>query len=80
MKTKRNNYFFDELGKALLTMDIEELKKFFVLINGKEPAVSDEVLEIVMHKTIFHRLDLPLSLRLNSLNWLTARGYNTSID
>ncbi|CAC9931602.1 hypothetical protein PEPNEM18_01016 [Aedoeadaptatus nemausensis] len=80
MRTKRNNYFFDELGKALVTQDIEELKKFFVLISGEEPEVEDEILEIVMHKTIFHRLDLPQSLRLNSLNWLTARGYNTRIN
>lgn len=80
MKTKRNNYLFDELDKALLTKDIEELKKFFVMINGEEPAVSDEVLEIVMHKIIFRRYDLPQGLRLNSLDWLTARGYNTSID
>ena len=74
------NDYYKELGRALRTRDIDELKKFFFEFRHEKPAVSDKVLEISMHKMICNRTDMPENLIMESRLWLMSRGYSPRID
>ena len=78
MITKKADYY-EELGKALRTRDIEELKRFFILFRNEKPTVSDKVLEISMHKMICNRTDMPEDLVMDSFDWLEERGLSPRI-
>ncbi|MBS4872243.1 MAG: hypothetical protein KHZ78_05345 [Peptoniphilus sp. oral taxon 375] len=66
--------YAEELGKVLKTKDIKKLRKFCKKW-GLEAPEDDEVLEISLHKMIYARVDLPNSIRTESMFWLMERGY-----
>lgn len=75
--------FVKKRDEMLMKGSIDELRKF-VDNNSElyEPAVvngimscTDEVAEITLHKMITGCTNLPFEYRMNSVAWLTERGY-----
>ena len=75
--------FVKERDEMLMKGSIDELRKF-VDEHGAlyEPSFvesflncSDEVAEITLHKMITAATKLPFEYRMNSVAWLTERGY-----
>ena len=66
-----------ELGKALRTESLTELKKFLKKEGQLIP--PDEVLEIAMHKMILARTDIEDDIKTRSCAWLDAHGYERTI-
>lgn len=70
--------YTSDLGKVLKTKDVLELRAF--LIKNNMPTLNDEKLEIVMHKMICNRVDMPERLKKESKEWLNDRNYRETIN
>lgn len=71
--------YVKDLGDALRTRDIDELKRFYVKYRGEMPPIDDKVLEISMHKMICNRTDMPRDMVMDSMVWLAERGFSPRI-
>lgn len=70
--------YTSDLGKVLKTKDVSKLRAF--LIKNNMPTLNDEKLEIVMHKMICNRVDMPERLKKESKEWLNDRNYRETIN
>lgn len=79
--------FVKQRDKMLAKCSIEELRKFvkdnadlydkeIVMAFEKAP---DAVVEITLHKMIFHATNLPSVMRMKSAHWLISRGFDLQI-
>lgn len=74
----KKNYV-EELRKALLTEDNEILKEHMRKWGIAIP-IDEKVFELMRHKTITARTDLPIELRKRSKAWLNERDYRSLDD
>lgn len=68
----------DRTRQALLDLNVRAFRKHQI-DAGADPvrlrAAPDDVLLVSMHKVRIARSDLPNDVRVQSVNWLRARGF-----
>ena len=76
---EKTKHYVNELGQVLLTKDDNKLKAHMRKWNINIPK-SDMIFQIMKHKAITGRIDLPIELRKKSKQWLTERSYMSFDD
>ena len=79
--------FVKERDKMLRKCSVDELRKFVSeheeyyspMFIDAFARVSDEVVEITLHKMIYHCTNLPLYLREKSVRWLTEHNFDLEV-
>ena len=84
MNDKLIREFVRDRDKAVATFDIETFKGFFAKYKAKglydiDLPSDDKVIEITMRKMAVHSTGLPPKVRMEAAEWLTDRGYSTSL-
>lgn len=84
MNDKLIREFVRDRDKAVATFDIETFKKFFTKYKAKgvyniDLPSDDKVIEITMRKMAVNSTGLPPKVRAEAAEWLTDRGYSTSL-
>ena len=62
--------YLAERRRALITLDLEWIRKQVGAPN------DNEILLVTLHKTRMHTKDIPVKLRLASVEWLREHGYS----
>lgn len=83
MNDKLIREFVRDRDKAVATFDIETFKRFFAKYKAKGiyniDLPDDKIIEITMRKMAVHSTGLPIEVRMEAAEWLTDRGYSTSL-
>lgn len=80
MNEETMNQWLKERDEAVLSLDVEKLKAFYLKWQKSgiydEQLPSDEVLEISMRKSICGLADPPKDKLAEAKEWLKKRGYS----
>ncbi len=73
--------FLAERREALMSLDEEKIRAYFLKYNGSEmPMPSGDLFWNAIHKAITGALDIPIEFRRKSKAWLAERGYGSLDD
>lgn len=69
-----------ERDAALLSLDEQQIRAYFLKWNGKEPPADPETFWRGIHKARTVATSLPMAARSESKRWLLARGSRPEDD
>lgn len=77
---KINNYVKD-LYDAVIDLDVEKFREHWKKYQYILPTIPrDEVLQVMMHKIVLARTDMPAEVQEKAKKWLTDHGYSENIE